>query len=150
MYRILFVCVENAARSQMAEAFARIHGAGRVAAESAGSRPAGWLDPRAVAAMRERGYDLTAHRSKGLTEIGAGSWDCVVTLGCGDACPWVPATQREDWPLPDPRDLSRPEFDRLRDEIEARVLDLLARLASRAPIPKPEIAIDAPPPEDLV
>ena len=128
MVRILFVCVENSARSQMAEGFARIHGAGRVEAGSAGSRPSGHLDSRAVAAMRERGYNLTAHRSKGLTEIGSTPWDWVVTLGCGDACPWVPAEHREDWPLPDPGDLSPPAFDRLCDDIEGRVRDLLARL----------------------
>jgi protein-tyrosine-phosphatase len=128
MFRILFVCVENAARSQMAEAFARIHGAGVVEAASAGSHPAGRIDPRAIEAMRERGYDLTAHRSKGLTEIGAAPWDWVVTLGCGDTCPWVPAVHREDWPLPDPCDLTRPDFDKLRDEIERRVLDLIVPL----------------------
>lgn len=130
MFRILFVCVENSARSQMAEGFARIHGAGRVEAWSAGSRPSGHIDQRAVELMRERGYDLTRHRSKGLTELGEAPWDWVVTLGCGDACPWVAAAHREDWALPDPRDLSRAAFDRLGDEIEGRVRALIARLGT--------------------
>jgi protein-tyrosine-phosphatase len=129
VFRVLFVCVENSARSQMAEAFARIHGTGVVEAASAGSRPAGGIDPRAIEAMRARGYDLSTHRPKGLTGMDATPWDWVVTLGCGDACPWVPAAHRADWPLPDPRELSRPDFDKLRDEIERRVRDLIAPLA---------------------
>ena len=129
--RVLFVCVENSNRSQMAEAFARLHGRGIVEAHSAGSRPSGRINPRAVDAMRERGYDLTAHRSTGLDAIPSGSWAAVVTMGCGDACPWVPAARREDWALPDPRDLPPAEFAAVRDEIERRVLGLIAAL--RAP-----------------
>ena len=128
--RVLFVCVENSNRSQMAEAFARVHGAGVVDAFSAGSRPSGEVNPRAVAAMRERGYDLTAHRSTGLDAIPAGSFAAVVTMGCGDACPWVPATIREDWTLPDPRLMEPAEFNAVRDEIEKRVLALLAKFES--------------------
>ena len=126
--RVLFVCVENSNRSQMAEAFARIHGAGEVDAFSAGSRPSGSINPRAIAAMRERGYDLTTHRSTGLDAIGAGPYAAVVTMGCGDACPWVPASLRLDWALPDPRDMAPTEFNNVRDEIEQRVIDLLATL----------------------
>jgi arsenate reductase len=135
MLRILFLCVENSARSQMAEAFARIHGAGLVEAWSAGSRPSGRIDPRVVETMRERSYDMAPHRSKGLAEAGPGRWDWAVTMGCGDECPWLDAANREDWSLPDPRDLGREEFDALRDEIELRVLDLLARLRGTARTP---------------
>ena len=116
----------------MAEAFARMHGAGLVDASSAGSNPSGSVNPRAVAAMRERGYDLTGHRSKSLAEVGRGPWDCIVTMGCGDACPWLPAAKREDWELPDPHGLSADEFKELRDEIERRVVDLIARLCAGA------------------
>ena len=127
--RVLFVCVENSNRSQMAEAFARMHGAGRVEAFSAGSRPSGVINPRAITAMAERGYDLTSHRSQGLDEIPDGSYAAVVTMGCGDACPWVPAERREDWALADPRDMDRDAFNGVRDEIERRVLELIDAIA---------------------
>lgn len=126
--RVLFVCVENSNRSQMAEAFARMHGAGEVEALSAGSRPSGQINPRAISAMRERGYDLTTHRSTGLDAIPPGPYAAVVTMGCGDACPWVAAARREDWALPDPRAMEPAAFNAVRDEIERRVLELLAVL----------------------
>lgn len=126
--RILFVCVENSNRSQMAEAFARIHGGEGVEPFSAGSRPSGRVNPRAVEAMREKGYDLTRHGSKSLDEIPPGPYDAVITMGCGDACPWIEARLQEDWALPDPREMPPEEFNRVRDEIERRVLDLLERL----------------------
>jgi protein-tyrosine-phosphatase len=130
--RVLFVCVENSNRSQMAEAFARMHGAGVVEAYSAGSRPSGQINPRAVASMKERGYDLTAHRSTGLDAIPPGPYAAVVTMGCGDACPWVPAKMRVDWELPDPRAMEPAEFNAVRDEIERRVRALLAELRAAA------------------
>jgi ACR3 family arsenite transporter len=122
--RLLFVCVENSNRSQMAEAFARMAGAD---ASSAGSRPSGRVNPKAVAAMREVGYDLEAHRSKSLDEI-RGEFDAVVTMGCGDACPFVPARRREEWQVPDPRDMDPAAFRAVRDEIRAKVEDLIARI----------------------
>lgn len=128
MKKILFVCVENSNRSQMAEAFARIHGAGKVEAFSAGSHPSGRVNPKAIAAMEEKGYDLSTHISKSLAEIPQGGYEYVVTMGCGDECPFIPAEHREDWDLPDPRLLDAGEFNRVRDEIELRVVDLLARL----------------------
>jgi protein-tyrosine-phosphatase len=126
--RILFVCVENSNRSQMAEAFARLQGAGRVEAFSAGSRPSGRVYPKAVEAMRERGYDLTTHSSKSLEEFNGQPMDVAVTMGCGDACPLVGAARREEWNIPDPRDLPAEEFRQVRDMIEAKVKDLLASL----------------------
>ncbi len=128
IFRILFVCVENSNRSQMAEAFARIHGGARVEAHSAGSRPSGKVNAKAVEAMRELGYDLTAHRSKALTEIPPGPYDAVVTMGCGDACPWIPAARREDWALPDPREMPPDEFRKVRDRIRDNVRELLSKL----------------------
>ena len=132
MKTLLFVCVENSNRSQMAEAFARIHGASRVEAASAGSKPSGRVNPKAVEAMRELGYDLTTHASKGLDEYNGQHVDVAVTMGCGDECPLVRAEQRVDWKIPDPRDMSPEEFRSVRDLIEQKVKDLLATLeASR-------------------
>ena len=125
--RVLFVCVENSNRSQMAEAFARIHGGDTVEALSAGSRPSGTINPKAVRFMAELGYDLGVHASKSLDEV-EGEFDAVVTMGCGDACPWVPARRREDWALPDPRDMDDAGYRAVRDEISARVRQLLASL----------------------
>src|SRR5206468_4223204 len=95
--RVLFVCVENSNRSQMAEAFARLYGAGDVEAYSAGSRPSGRVSPKAVESLKERGYDLTAHRSKSLSDLPDVPFDAAVTMGCGDACPLVRAARRLDW-----------------------------------------------------
>lgn len=125
--RVLFVCVENANRSQMAEAFARIHGGDEVEALSAGSKPSGVINPKAVRFMAERGYDLAAHASKSLDEV-IGQFDAVVTMGCGDDCPWVPAKRREDWALPDPKHMDDDGYRAVRDEIESHVRALLAVL----------------------
>lgn len=122
---VLFVCVENSNRSQMAEAFAKYHGEGRVEAWSAGSKPSGALNPKAVAAMRDRGIDISAHRSKSLSDLPPNQWDWVITMGCGDACPSLPAKHREDWPLPDPREMDSDAFAAVRNEIEQRVKALL-------------------------
>lgn len=106
MKTILFVCVENSNRSQMAEAFARMHGGADVQAASAGSRPSGRINPKAIEAMRELGYDLTTHSSKGLEAFNGRVVDVAVTMGCGDECPLVRAARREDWQIPDPREMS--------------------------------------------
>lgn len=128
MKTLLFVCVENANRSQMAEAFARMHGGHGVEAASAGSRPSGRINPKAIEAMSELGYDLTTHSSKGLEDFNGRSVDVAVTMGCGDECPLVLAGRREDWQIPDPRDMSPEEFRAVRDLIEKKVLALLASL----------------------
>ena len=124
--RFLFVCVENSNRSQMAEAFARIHGGEEVEAFSAGSRPSGVVNPKAIASMAELGYDLSRHGSKSLDEIPEGEYDFVATMGCGDACPFVRAKQRADWQIPDPKNLDPDEFRKVRDLIEAQVRAALA------------------------
>lgn len=129
--RILFVCVENSSRSQMAEAFARIHGGPNVEVYSAGSRPSGVVNPRAVEAMREAGYDLSVHASKSLAEVPDVEYDLVVTMGCGDACPAVRARRREDWAIPDPKHLSPAEFRELRDMIEEKVKQAIAALGGQ-------------------
>lgn len=125
MKNVLFVCVENANRSQMAEAFARIHGGPDVRAYSAGSRPSGQINPKAVRFMSELGYDLAAHVSKSLDDIAGITFDAVVTMGCGDTCPWVPAKRREDWALPDPRHMDDEGYRAIRDDIANRVKALL-------------------------
>ena len=125
MKKVLFVCVENANRSQMAEAFARIHGGARVEAHSAGSRPSGKVNPKAIAAMREKRYDLSTHGSKSLNDLPDVEWDAVVTMGCGDECPFVRARRREDWQIPDPKHMDEAEFRGVRDLIERRVQALL-------------------------
>ncbi|HEX5132347.1 MAG TPA: arsenate reductase ArsC [Candidatus Krumholzibacteria bacterium] len=124
--RLLFVCIENSCRSQMAQAFARMHGGPALEAYSAGSRPSGVVNAKAIASMHELGYDLSTHASRGLDSIPAGNYDAVVTMGCGDACPWVPAARHIDWEIPDPKNMNADDFRRVRDEIEAKVKELLA------------------------
>ena len=128
--KLLFVCVENSNRSQMSQAFARILGGENVEAYSAGSRPSGVVNPKAIAAMKELNYDLTTHDSKSLDEVKAfAPFDAVVTMGCGDACPWMPAKQIIDWQIPDPKHMEPAEFNEVRDFIKGKVKDLLDSLA---------------------
>lgn len=127
MKRILFVCVENSNRSQMAEAFAHIHGGNGVDAQSAGSKPSGVINPKAIRFMEELNYDLRKHASKSLDDI-EGEFDAVITMGCGDNCPWVPAKLREDWGLPDPKDMDDENYRAVRDQISLRVKNLLDSL----------------------
>ncbi len=130
MKRVLFVCVENSNRSQMAEAFARVHGAGKVEAHSAGSRPSGKINPKAVEAMKELGYDLTSHTSKGLDQFNGKDFDVAVTMGCGDECPLVLARRREDWQIPDPKELPPERFREVRNLIEKKVKELLKEIGA--------------------
>ena len=127
MKRVLFVCVENSNRSQMAEAYARMAGDTGIEALSAGSKPSGRINPKAIRFMAELGYDLTAHQSKSLDQV-SGDFDAVITMGCGDNCPWIPARIRQDWALPDPRDMDDAGYRAVRDEIGARVRALLGSL----------------------
>jgi len=125
---VLFVCVENSNRSQMAEAFARIHGGPGVVAASSGSRPSGRVNPRAVEFMREVGYDLSTHASKSLAEFDGREIAVAVTMGCGDECPLVRAARREEWQIPDPKEMPAEDYRKVRDLIEAKVKALLADL----------------------
>ena len=130
--KLLFVCVENSCRSQMAEGLARLLGGDRVDAHSAGSRPSGVVNPRAIEIMAELGYDLSPHRSSAIDDVPAGPYDAVITMGCGDACPHVPATRREDWDIADPSGMPLEGFRDVRDDIRTRVARLLAELAPAA------------------
>lgn len=121
MKSILFVCVGNACRSQMAEGFARAHGPKDLVVYSAGSRPAGFVAREAVESMREKGIDISRHYSKGVDEIPLKEFDAVVTMGCGDFCPSVKAKKRFDWEIPDPIGTTPDYFRKVRDEIEKKV-----------------------------
>jgi arsenate reductase (thioredoxin) len=125
--KLLFVCVENSNRSQMSQAFAKILGGDAVEAYSAGSKPSGIVNPKAIAAMKELKYDLSTHDSKSLKEVEQyAPFDVVVTMGCGDACPWMPAKQFIDWQIPDPKHMESGEFNKVRDFIKEKVKELLA------------------------
>lgn len=126
--KIVFVCVENSNRSQLAEAFARIHGSGQVEAYSAGSRPSGRVNPKAIASMKELGYDLSGHQSKSLAELAGVDFDMAVTMGCGDECPFLKAKRREDWQIPDPKEMPPEQFRAVRTLIETKVKELLSSL----------------------
>jgi len=124
--KLLFVCIENSNRSQMSQAFAILLGGDHVEAYSAGSKPSGVINPKAITAMKELGYDLGKHESKSLEEVKKyAPFDVVVTMGCGDACPWMPAKKFIDWQIPDPRNMEKEEFNAVRDLLKSKVLNLL-------------------------
>lgn len=127
--KLLFVCVENSNRSQMSQAFTKILGGETVEAYSAGSNPSGKINPKAIAAMKELEYDLSKHHSKSLEEVkNFAPFDAVVTMGCGDACPWMPAKKFIDWEIPDPKHMAPEEFNKVRDYIKEKVQALLKSL----------------------
>ena len=128
MQKILFVCIENSCRSQMAEALARLIAPDILDAASAGSRPSGKVDPLAMEAMRELGYDLSTHRSKYFGEVPAGKYDYVITMGCGDECPFLQAKFHEDWNIPDPKGKSLSFYRKTRNLIARRVKELAHRV----------------------
>jgi arsenate reductase (thioredoxin) len=118
---ILFVCVENSCRSQIAEAFAHILAEDVIEAHSAGSHPSGRINPKAIQSMRELGYEMVNHHSKSLHDVPQVKYDYVITMGCGDECPFIPAVHHEDWNIPDPKQMPLDEFRRIRDMIRKRV-----------------------------
>jgi arsenate reductase len=126
--KVLFVCVENSCRSQIAEGFARAHGADELEAWSAGSRPSGKVNPLAIEFMAERGVDISRNASKSLADVPQEGWDYVITMGCGDACPFVPSERKTDWAIPDPKNLSPKDFRKVVTLIEERVQDLIAEV----------------------
>jgi len=128
MKRVAFLCVENSNRSQMAEALARLHGGDWLEAYSAGSHPSGRVNPLAHEAMRELGYDLSSHRSKGIDELPDVPFDVAVTMGCGDSCATLRAARHEDWSIPDPKHLPTDQFRAVRDRIASHVKELLTQL----------------------
>jgi protein-tyrosine-phosphatase len=126
---VLFVCVHNAGRSQMAAALLDRLGAGRVRVRSAGSEPARSLNPSVVEAMREVGIDISREFPKPLSDEAVRAADAVITMGCGDSCPIYPGKRYQDWDLEDPAGKDLGTVRRIRDEIEVRVTQLLAELA---------------------
>ena len=127
--KILFVCVENSNRSQMSEALTKMLGNENLEAFSAGSNPSGTINPNAIASMKELGYDLSSHQSKSLDEVKQfAPFDAVVTMGCGDACPWMPAKKFIDWDIPDPKNMNENDFRRVRDLIKEKVKELAASM----------------------
>ncbi|MBI2981258.1 MAG: arsenate reductase ArsC [Deltaproteobacteria bacterium] len=130
MESILFVCVGNACRSQMAEGFARHLGPPGLVVHSAGSNPAGFIAPGAIEAMKEKGIDISRHYSKGISDLPKIKFDYIVTMGCGDVCPTLPmesdSGERIDWEIPDPVGRSPEFFRQVRDEIKAKVEGLIS------------------------
>jgi len=122
--KIIFVCVENSCRSQMAEAFANIHGKDKIETFSAGSKASGIINPKAIESMKEIDYDLSTHKSQSLKEFEGVEFDLVVTMGCGDKCPYIVTKQKEIWEIPDPKKLPLKEFREVRNLIEAKVKKL--------------------------
>ena len=113
----------------MSQAFAKIIGGDNVEAYSAGSKPSGIVNQKAIAAMKELGYDLSKHDSKSLQEVEQfAPFDAVVTMGCGDACPWMPAKRFMDWEIPDPKNMEPSEFNKVRDLIRDKVKELLSSI----------------------
>lgn len=113
----------------MSEAFASIHAGGNVQAFSAGSKPSGVVNAKAIHAMKEIGYDLSNHTSKSLEEVKQyAPFDAVVTMGCGDACPWMPSKRFIDWEIPDPKNMEPENFNKVRNLVEKKVKELLAQI----------------------
>jgi glutathione/glutaredoxin type arsenate reductase len=128
MIKVLFVCIENSCRSQIAEGFARDLGKGAVEAYSAGSRPSGALNPAAVYVMREVNIDISAQKSKGFADLPANDFDYVVSMGCQDVCPFFPAQKHIEWDIEDPKNKGVEAFRNVRDEIKDRVRILIEEI----------------------
>jgi arsenate reductase (thioredoxin) len=128
MIKILFVCIENSCRSQMAEGFAKKSAQGKIEAYSAGSKPSGQVDETAINVMKEAGIDISHQRSKGFDELGKEKFDYVITMGCGDVCPFVPAKHRMEWDIADPKGKPIEAFRETRDEIEKKVQEFIESL----------------------
>jgi len=128
---ILFVCVENSNRSQMAEAFGHIFKTKNVEVYSAGSKPSGKINPKAIKALKLLNYDMMAtHQSKNVDELKNINFEVVISMGCGDDCPQIKGTSREDWQIPDPKVLSEKQYLTIRDYISIKVQQLIESLTS--------------------
>jgi arsenate reductase len=128
--KIVFVCVENAGRSQMAQGFAEAFGKGRLEVYSAGSRPSSQINPLAIEVMKEKNIDLSERRPKGLNDLPPVEMDYLVTMGCEETCPAVRAKKIIEWQIPDPKGKPIDEVRRIRDVLEARVKGLLEEVES--------------------
>jgi arsenate reductase len=123
--RILFVCIENSCRSQMAEGFTKFYGEDKIEVFSAGSNPSGKVNELAVKVMKEKGVDISGQKSKGFTELPSKDFDYVITMGCGDVCPFVPAKTRIEWEIEDPKGKPKEKFREARDKIEEKIKEFL-------------------------
>ena len=112
----------------MAQAFAKMHGQGIVEAYSAGSKPSGKINPKTIEAMKEIGYDLTTHQSKSLNDIPHEEYEYMVSMGCGEKCPWVPAKNRIEWNIPDPKNMDKDHVREVRRLIEQQVKELIEKI----------------------
>jgi arsenate reductase len=134
MQRVIFACVHNAGRSQMAAAFfTRLADPAKAIAESAGTKPGDRVHPEVIQVMGELGIDLAARRPQKLTEQLAHGAFLLVTMGCGDECPYVPGMKREDWPLDDPKGQPLAQVRRIRDDVRGRVAALVEQYGWRRP-----------------
>ena len=127
MKTILFVCVENSCRSQIAEAFAKLHSKGSLNVISAGSNPSGSVNPKAIELMDKLGYELTSHYSKSVETV-IENVDYLVSMGCGDSCPNVKAEERIEWNIPDPKDMNEEEFKEVIGLIDKNVQSLIKNI----------------------
>jgi arsenate reductase len=129
--KVLFVCIENSCRSQMAEGFAGYFGSAVLDAYSAGSKPSGKINPVAIRVMREAGRDISRQKSKGFDGLSFKEFDYVVTLGCQDTCPFVPAGEHIEWHIEDPKGKSTDYFREVRNKIRHKVINLIKRLSRK-------------------
>ncbi len=123
--KVLFVCIENACRSQMAEGFAKFYGRDKIEVFSAGSNPSGKVDQTAIEVMREKGIDISDQKSKGFNDLPYKIFDFVITMGCGDVCPFAPAKERIEWEIEDPKGKPIEKLRQTRDVIKNKVKELL-------------------------
>tara|TARA_B100000214_G_scaffold292825_1_gene222545 strand:- start:144 stop:527 length:384 start_codon:yes stop_codon:yes gene_type:complete len=127
MKKVVFLCVENSCRSQIAEAFANIHGKEKILAFSAGSKPSGTVNPKAISLMKELNYDLSTHQSIHVDKLPDVEIDAMISMGCGDSCPSIRAKERIEWDIPDPKEMEYQDFKEVIKNIERKVLDFLKK-----------------------
>lgn len=127
--KVLFLCVENSCRSQIAEAFAKSLLSDLCDSYSSGSKPSGVVNPKAIESMQRAGYDLNTHSSKEVSSLPTKNFDLAITMGCGDYCPDIEASEYLDWEIPDPKHLGEADFDKIRDQIKFQVENLKSRLS---------------------
>ena len=127
MKKVVFLCIENSCRSQIAEAFANIHGKEKILAFSAGSKPSGTVNPKAISLMKELNYDLSTHQSIHVDKLPDVEVDTMISMGCGDSCPSIRAKERIEWDIPDPKEMEYQDFKEVIKNIERKVLDFLKK-----------------------
>ena len=128
MKTIVFLCVENSCRSQIAEAFGKMMRTDGYQFLSAGSKPSGKVNPKAIKFMSDIGYDMSDHKSKGINSLPQDGVTAMISMGCGDACPQIPATIRLEWEIPDPKNMDDDSFMEVRDQIGLRVEKLMKQM----------------------